>query len=202
MLTRTAHATVNVTAKVAVRITNDDKITRFMAHYYRCVTSYCHAPRDLKQTECTMKKRLLVSVIAASCLALAGCEVEQTEEGSMPSVDVDAEEGNMPEYEVRQVEEGEMPSVDVDAEGGNMPEYDVDAPDVDVSTGEKEITVPTLDVDVEPAGEADMDDPVERMEARAEEMEDEAETELEEERAEALEDRADDIEDEMDDPGR
>ena len=53
-----------------------------------------------------MKSRILIATaVAASALALSGCEVEQTEEGEMPEVDV---------------------------EGGEMPEYDVDAPDVDV----------------------------------------------------------------------
>jgi hypothetical protein len=59
---------------------------------------------------------------AALALALAGCEVEQTEEGEAP---------------------------DVDVEGGEAPEYDVDAPDVDVDMEEKTVTVPDVDVDME-----------------------------------------------------
>lgn len=47
---------------------------------------------------------------------------------------------------VRQTEEGKMPDVDVSAEGGKMPEYDVDAPDVDVKTEKREVTVPNVDV--------------------------------------------------------
>jgi hypothetical protein len=47
---------------------------------------------------------------------------------------------------VRQTEEGKMPDVDVSAEGGKMPEYDVDAPDVDVKTEKREVTVPKVDV--------------------------------------------------------
>lgn len=55
---------------------------------------------------------------------LAGCRVEQTEEGELPSVDVD-----------------------VEAKEGELPAYDVDAPDVDVKTETREVEVPT-DVDV------------------------------------------------------
>ena len=36
--------------------------------------------------------------------------------------------------EVRQTEEGELPEVDIDAEAGNLPEYDVNWADVDVGT--------------------------------------------------------------------
>lgn len=49
---------------------------------------------------------------------------------------------------VRQTEEGKMPDVDVSAEGGKMPEYDVDAPDVDVKSEKREVTVPNVDVHI------------------------------------------------------
>lgn len=75
-----------------------------------------------------MNRMQVAVTLAASMLALSACDVEQTEEG-------------------------EMPDVDVEAEGGNLPEYDVDTPDVDVGTEERTITVP--DVDVEPAGEGE-----------------------------------------------
>lgn len=85
-------------------------------------------------------------LIGALALTLvAGCDVEQTEEGELP--DVNVEGGQMPEYDVDQTQEGELP--DVDAQGGNMPEYDVDAPDVDVDTDTKEVTVPDVDIDVD-----------------------------------------------------
>jgi predicted small secreted protein len=78
-----------------------------------------------------MKSRILVAMsVAASALALAGCDVDKTEEGEMP---------------------------DVDVEGGNLPEYDVEGPDVDVGTEEKTITVP--DVDVDAADEDEEPDP-------------------------------------------
>lgn len=47
---------------------------------------------------------------------------------------------------VRQTEEGEMPDVDVQVEEGKVPEYDVDAADVDVKTEKKTIEVPDVDV--------------------------------------------------------
>lgn len=80
--------------------------------------------------------------MAAFILAgLAGCEVDQTQEGEAP--EITAEGGQMPEYE--QTQEGEMPSVDV--QGGQAPRYDVEGPDVDVGTETKEVEMPTVDVD-------------------------------------------------------
>ncbi len=76
--------------------------------------------------------------------ALAGCEIEKTEEGEMPQVDVDP--GKLPKYEINKKEDGEMP--DVDVSGGKLPEYDVDGPDVDVGTTTREVEVPTVDVDM------------------------------------------------------
>ena len=60
---------------------------------------------------------------------------------------------------VRQTQEGEMP--DVKVEGGQVPKYDVDAADVDVKAGteKREVTVPTVDVDVKPPADGDQDPP-------------------------------------------
>ncbi|MDP0490872.1 MAG: hypothetical protein Q7Q71_07475 [Verrucomicrobiota bacterium JB023] len=78
---------------------------------------------------------------------LWSCDVDKVEEGNMPDVDVNAEEGKMPEVEV--TEEGKLPSVDVDVDGEmEVPKYDVDTPDIDVGTKTKEIEVPTIDVDM------------------------------------------------------
>ena len=88
--------------------------------------------------------RVIVLPFLLAMLALAGCEVEKTEEGEMPQVDVEG--GNLPEYEINKTEEGEMP--DVDVEGGNLPQYDVEGPDVDIGTTTKEVEVPTVDVDM------------------------------------------------------
>ena len=56
----------------------------------------------------------------AAALGVAACDVEQTEEGELPEVNV---------------------------EGGNMPEYDVDTPEVNVEMEERTVEVPTLDVE-------------------------------------------------------
>jgi hypothetical protein len=93
-------------------------------------------------------------------LAVAGCEAEKTAEGDLPDVDVSGDAGALPEYEVRKTKEGRMPDVDVDVEGGKLPEYDVDGPDVDIER--KTIEVPTIDVD--PAGEDEVDDELEQDE--------------------------------------
>ncbi|MBU0669950.1 MAG: hypothetical protein KKE77_10850 [Alphaproteobacteria bacterium] len=68
-----------------------------------------------------MNKFFSVAILAGSALSLAACDVDQTEEGSMPEVNV---------------------------EEGNMPEYDVEPVDVQVETGTDTVEVPTLDVDV------------------------------------------------------
>ncbi len=47
---------------------------------------------------------------------------------------------------VQQTEEGELPDVKVEAEGGKVPEYDVDAADVEVTTEERTVKVPDVDV--------------------------------------------------------
>lgn len=68
-----------------------------------------------------MKRLIAASLIAPFALGLAACDVDQTEEGEMPEVEV---------------------------KGGNMPEYDVETADVDVGTEEKTVEVPTVDVDM------------------------------------------------------
>jgi hypothetical protein len=70
------------------------------------------------------KSWLAVPLALVLGAGLAGCRVQQTEEGELPAVDVDV-----------QTKEGELPA------------YDVDAPDVDVKTETREVQVPT-DVDV------------------------------------------------------
>lgn len=46
--------------------------------------------------------------------------------------------------DVDQTDEGDLP--DVDVEGGDLPEYDVDAADVDVSTDTQTIVTPDVDI--------------------------------------------------------
>ena len=70
-----------------------------------------------------MRKIISFAALGSAALALAACDVDQTEEGALP---------------------------DVDVEGGNLPEYDVEGPDVDVGTREVEVpdTVTLPDVDI------------------------------------------------------
>ncbi len=75
-----------------------------------------------------MKNVIATAFIGASLFALSACDVDQTEEGNMPEVDVD---------------------------GGNLPEYDVEGPDVDVDTGIETVEVPTVDVDVDGPDDAE-----------------------------------------------
>ena len=72
-----------------------------------------------------MRKLMSLALVSTAALGLAACDVEQTEEGDLPEVNV---------------------------EGGNMPEYDVDTPDVDVQMEEETVEVPTLDVEEADAG--------------------------------------------------
>lgn len=74
-----------------------------------------------------MRKIVTAAIMSSAALGLAACDVEQTEEGAMPDVDVSVE-------------------------GGNLPEYDVDVPDVDVEMEETTIEVPTIDVEEADAG--------------------------------------------------
>lgn len=65
-------------------------------------------------------KRIIASTLAATfALGLAACDVDQTQEGEMPEVDV---------------------------QGGQMPEFDVETADVDVGTKETTVEVPDVDV--------------------------------------------------------
>lgn len=65
-----------------------------------------------------MKKIIATSTVLAAAFSLSACDVDQTEEGSLP---------------------------DVEVEGGNLPEFDVEPMDVDVDSN---IEMPEVDVDV------------------------------------------------------
>ncbi|MFN3172720.1 MAG: hypothetical protein ACE37E_18710 [Hyphomicrobiales bacterium] len=66
--------------------------------------------------------------------------------------------------DVDQTQEARMPTVDIDVEGGQAPEFDVETgsvgvgtttetievPDVEITTDEREITLPTLEVEPAP----------------------------------------------------
>jgi len=45
---------------------------------------------------------------------------------------------------IEQTEEGELPDVNVEVESGNLPDYDVDVADVDVKTEKKTVQVPKV----------------------------------------------------------
>lgn len=66
-------------------------------------------------------KFAVLTVALGSALALAACNVEKTEEGELPDVDVEATGGEMPAYDV------ETPEVDIDAdvEMPNEPDAEV-----------------------------------------------------------------------------
>lgn len=68
-----------------------------------------------------MKTRKFLSLIIAPLFAfgLAACDVDQTEEGELP---------------------------DVDVEGGQVPEYDVDAADIDIGTDTTQVITPDIDI--------------------------------------------------------
>lgn len=69
-----------------------------------------------------MKKSIII-LAGASCLGLAACDVDKTENG-------------------------QMPDVDVNATGAELPEYNVTGPDVNVGMENTTVQVPTIDVDV------------------------------------------------------
>lgn len=87
-----------------------------------------------------MKNRFLALLLTvAMAMLLIGCDVEKTQEGRMPDIDVDVTEGQMPKYDV------DTPDVDV-----RMKETEIEVPDVDVDVNmEKEkIRVPDIDVNM------------------------------------------------------
>lgn len=85
----------------------------------------------------TMKK-ILLSVFALSMM-ITSCDMKKTESGELPEVDidVDAEEGNLPEYEINWAD------IDLKTETRM-----VEVPKVVVVMEEEEVEVPVLDVDM------------------------------------------------------
>ena len=78
------------------------------------------------------------------CLAFAltACEVDQTDEGALPDVDVDVEAGDLPSYDV------DWASVDV-----GTTTRTVEVPKVEVTTETEQVEVPYLDVNMPNGGE-------------------------------------------------
>ncbi len=91
----------------------------------------------------------LCALCSTTIAVFVGCDIDQTKEARLPDVDVDADAGNLPEYEIKKTEEGRLPSVDVDVSGGQLPEYDVEMADVDVGTTTETVKVPKVKVVVE-----------------------------------------------------
>lgn len=67
-----------------------------------------------------LKRAIALFTIPLAAFALSACDVDQTEEGELP---------------------------DVEVEEGQLPEYDVDS---DVEVTEDTVTVPNLEIDPEP----------------------------------------------------
>lgn len=64
--------------------------------------------------------KLAVVPALVAVFALGACDVDQTEEGEMPEVNV---------------------------EGGNLPEYDVETADIEVTTDTQTIVTPDVDIE-------------------------------------------------------
>lgn len=67
-------------------------------------------------------KNVFKVLAGASLLVMGACDVDQTKEGNLPDIDVNAT-------------------------GGDLPEFEVEGPQVNVGTENKVIQVPTVDVD-------------------------------------------------------
>lgn len=67
-------------------------------------------------------KNAFKMLAGASLLMLGACDVDQTQEGNLPDVDVNAT-------------------------GGALPEFEVEGPQVNVGTENRVVEVPTVDVD-------------------------------------------------------
>jgi len=74
-------------------------------------------------------------------------DVDQTEDGSLPDVNVDVESGSLPEYDA------EVGEINVGEE-----EVEVEVPDVEITTETETMTVPTLDVVTPDEGEAPVEE--------------------------------------------
>lgn len=91
-----------------------------------------------------MKSYPKLAAFLGAMVLLTACEVEKTGEGEIPKVSVDG--GQLPKYEIQKTQEGRLPDVDIDA--GKAPEYDVKTPDVEIGSETREVTVPTVDIDL------------------------------------------------------
>lgn len=70
------------------------------------------------------KTTLAIGLISIGAMGLTACDVKKTQEGNI----------TVPKYEVEKTQSGDV----------TLPKYDVKTPDVQVTTTEKTITVPTV----------------------------------------------------------
>lgn len=82
----------------------------------------------------TITKKTLTAAAIAVGLAGAGCDVEQTEEGRAPSIDIQADEGEAPEYDVETAEV----EVGTEVQQVETPDIDVRMPGDEESEGKEE----------------------------------------------------------------
>lgn len=75
-----------------------------------------------------MKYATALILVPAIAFGVAACDVQKTQEGKLPEVEVS---------------------------GGQVPKYDVEVGDVDVEMEKKEITVPTIDIETPAEKRAD-----------------------------------------------
>ena len=80
---------------------------------------------ELKK-EHTMNNTLAIAFAALALTGLTACDVEKTQEGNITT----------PKYEVEKTQEGDV----------TLPKYDVKTPDVNVTTEEKVIEVPKIEI--------------------------------------------------------
>ena len=73
-----------------------------------------------------MNKTLALAFAALALTGLTACDVKKTQEGNV----------TVPKYEVEKTQEGNV----------TLPKYDVKTPDVNVTTEEKVIEVPKIEV--------------------------------------------------------
>lgn len=77
------------------------------------------------------KKLLTLFIAPLFAVGMTACDVDQTEEGDMP--DIEVEEGELPAYDV------EGPDVEVTEDTVTVPDIDIDDPDDD-GDGDPEAT--------------------------------------------------------------
>lgn len=82
----------------------------------------------------------VVVVVAVGIGAYYFVDIDQTQQGSLPDVNVDVEGGELPEYDV------ETGNIELDTT-----QETIEVPDVDIRTTEQTIEVPTIEVEPAPA---------------------------------------------------